>query len=195
MRRYILTGAPGSGKTALLRRLEIAGYAVVEEAATDVIALHQALGIPEPWRDPAFIEHVVRLQRWRQLSAGTDADGVTFFDRSPICTLALSRHLGVPAPIGLRTEIDRIRVAGIYEPTVFFVRNQGFVRPTAARRISFEDSLVFEQAHEEAYRELGFTIIEVPPGPLEVRASIIRKAVGRPMSPADHRYGSVISRS
>jgi hypothetical protein len=36
---YILTGAPGSGKTAILRQLELNGHTVVEEAATDVIAL------------------------------------------------------------------------------------------------------------------------------------------------------------
>jgi len=43
MPAYILTGAPGAGKTAVLRLLEISGYAVVEEAATDVIALGNAL--------------------------------------------------------------------------------------------------------------------------------------------------------
>ena len=37
MPRYILTGAPGAGKTAVLRLLEVSGYTVVEEAATDVI--------------------------------------------------------------------------------------------------------------------------------------------------------------
>jgi len=39
MKRFILTGTPGSGKTAILRQLEMEGYGVVEEAATDVIAL------------------------------------------------------------------------------------------------------------------------------------------------------------
>jgi predicted ATPase len=45
---YILTGAPGAGKTAVLRLLEVSGYRVVEEAATDVIALGHALGRAEP---------------------------------------------------------------------------------------------------------------------------------------------------
>jgi predicted ATPase len=35
MPSYILTGPPGAGKTAVLRQLEIIGYAVVEEAATE----------------------------------------------------------------------------------------------------------------------------------------------------------------
>ena len=50
MPAYILTGAPGAGKTAVLRLLETMGYVVVEEAATDIIALDNALGCEEPWR-------------------------------------------------------------------------------------------------------------------------------------------------
>ncbi|MEU0486543.1 AAA family ATPase [Streptosporangium sp. NPDC006013] len=52
MKRYILTGTPGAGKTAILRWLECDGHTVVEEAATDVIALHQARGEPKPWTKP-----------------------------------------------------------------------------------------------------------------------------------------------
>jgi predicted ATPase len=48
VRRYILAGAPGSGKTAIIRQLELDGFGVVEEAATDVIALDQARGVAEP---------------------------------------------------------------------------------------------------------------------------------------------------
>lgn len=56
MPAYILTGTPGSGKTAVLRMLETAGYPVVEEAATDVIALNQALGREQAWDEHAFID-------------------------------------------------------------------------------------------------------------------------------------------
>jgi len=45
MRRFILTGAPGSGETALIRKLELEGYGVVEEMATDLIALKQGGGV------------------------------------------------------------------------------------------------------------------------------------------------------
>ena len=66
MPAYILTGAPGSGKTAILRMLETLGYLVVEEAATDVIALEDALGRDEPWAEPGFIDKIVALQRQRR---------------------------------------------------------------------------------------------------------------------------------
>ena len=62
MRRFIITGAPGAGKTAIIRQLELDGFSVVEEAATDVIAAAQSqlttLTTPStpfllsPWRGP-----------------------------------------------------------------------------------------------------------------------------------------------
>jgi predicted ATPase len=176
MPAYILTGAPGAGKTAVLRLLETLGYPVVEEAATDVIALGNALGQDEPWRVPGFIDQIVTLQRQRQLAARTAAATV-FFDRSPVCTLALSRWLNLPASPLLTGEVGRILAEGTYEMTALFLRNQGFVAPTAARRISFADCLAFERVHEQAYRDLGFQLIDVPPGPLADRAELIRQAV------------------
>jgi predicted ATPase len=55
MRRFIITGAPGAGKTAIIRQLELDGFSVVEEAATDVIAAAQARGTAQPWTHPSFI--------------------------------------------------------------------------------------------------------------------------------------------
>jgi predicted ATPase len=81
MPSYILTGPPGAGKTAVLRQLEIIGYAVVEEAATDVIALGNALGHEEPWRDHDFIDKIIALQRQRQNSVAVTRDTTVFFDR------------------------------------------------------------------------------------------------------------------
>lgn len=184
MPSYILTGAPGAGKTAIVRLLEVSGYAVVEEAATDVIALGQALGRAEPWQDPDFIAQVIALQRQRQDTArAAHRDGAVFFDRSPACTLALACFLDAPAPRQLEREVGRALTEGGYEPLAFFVRNQGFVEPTAARRISFADSLAFERLHEQVYRDLGFRLVEVPPGPLPDRAALIRQAATRQQRP------------
>jgi len=176
---YILTGAPGAGKTAVLRLLEVRGYVVVEEAATDVIALSDALGHEEPWRDPIFIDEVVALQRHRQDSSPAAELAAVFFDRSPVCTLTLSRFLGFAPSRLLASEVDRVITEGVYETTVFFIRNQGFVQPSAARRISFDDSLVFEQLHEQTYRDLGFRLVEVPAGPLTERVALVQQTAER----------------
>jgi predicted ATPase len=101
-----------------------------------------------------------------------------FFDRSPVCTLALARHLGHPATQLLDDAVDEA-VHGGYQTTVFFVRNQGFVEPTAARRISFEESLAFERLHERTYRELGFDLVDVPAGALADRVALVEQTVKR----------------
>jgi predicted ATPase len=121
----------------------------------------------------------VALQRQRQDARRPAEAAVVFFDRSPVCTLALSHHLGLPPSRLLADEIERVMAEGRYEKTVFFIRNQGYVQPTAARRITFEDSLVFEQIHEQTYRDLGFALAEIPAGPLTDRAALIEQTVQR----------------
>ncbi len=179
MPNYVLTGTPGAGKTAIVRQLELDGYRVVEEAATDVIALQLALGDPEPHTHPAFIDTIVGLQRRRQQAAEAADGSIVFFDRSPVCTLALSRWLGCPESALLAAEVDRLMRCGSYARTVFFVRSLGSVTPTAARRISLADSLIFEQVHERTYRDLGFRLVDVPPGPLAERVGVVRREVRR----------------
>lgn len=165
-----MTGAPGCGKTSILTALRDQGYAVVPEAATDVIAAEQARGIDEPWTGPEFADRIVELQRTRQLQAASDPQ---IHDRSPLCTLALARYLGQPVTPLLAAEIKRLRKQQIFQRMVFFVRPIGFIEPTAARRISYEESLVFERLHEAVYREHGFELIDVPPGPVDSRAALV----------------------
>jgi predicted ATPase len=175
---------PGAGKTAVLRLLETSGYLVVEEAATDVIALGNALGRAEPWHDHDFIDKVITLQRQRQDSLrAAESTTVVFFDRSPVCTLALSRYLGFTTSRLLASEVGRVVAEGTYETTAFFIRNQGFVQPTTARQISFEDSLAFERLHEQTYRDLGFQLVEVPADPLADRVALIRQTVSQQQRP------------
>jgi predicted ATPase len=178
MPNYVLTGTPGAGKTAILRQLELDGYRVVEEAATDVIALEHALGRPEPWASADFIDKIIDLQRRRQAAAAGPAGEVLFFDRSPVCTLALSRWMGYPESAQLTAEVDRVLRADVYASTVFFVRNFGSVEPTAARRITLADSLAFEDVHERTYSELGFRLVEVVPGPVADRVAVVRRGAG-----------------
>ncbi len=176
MDRIILTGAPGSGKTAILTELCGRGHQVVTEAATDVIAAQQALGDPEPWLDPLFTEKIAELQRIRALAPVVPTARTQFYDRSPICTLALARYLGHPCGPVLSSELDRIDTASFYCRFVYLVRPLGQIEPTAARRISYAQALDFERVHEQTYRELGYHLIEVPPAPISTRAELVAAA-------------------
>jgi predicted ATPase len=173
MRRFIITGAPGSGKTSILHELRDRGYSVVNEAATELISSQQSQGNDQPWNDPLFTEKIVELQRAHQVRPVPSGVRVQMYDRSPVCTLALARYLGHHVPARLADEIARIIRERVYEHRAFIIRPIGFCEPTAARRISYKDSLEFERYHEEAYARLGFDLVEIPPGEVQERAALI----------------------
>jgi predicted ATPase len=177
MRRFIITGAPGAGKTAIIRQLELDGFSVVEEAATAVIAAVQPQGRGEPWTHPSFIDEVAHLQRDRQIRASYQPDEVQFHDRCAVCTAALAVYLEHPVSPFLASELERIKREAIYGNRVFFIRHLGFITPTEARRISFEETVRFEKIHEQTYRDFGFDLISVEPGSVAERVSIIKAAI------------------
>jgi predicted ATPase len=179
MRRYILTGAPGAGKTILLRRLELAGYPVVEEAATDLIALATARGVERHWEAPGFIDDIVDLQRRRRLRADARPDEVVIFDRSPICTWALAEFLGRAPSDALMAEVERIERERTYERRVFFVELMGRVVPTEARRITLEESTRFAAVHADVYRRFGYDCVPVAPGEVEARFEAVWAELAR----------------
>ena len=177
MRRFIITGAPGAGKTAIIRQLELDGFSVVEEAATDVIAAAQAQGTVQPWTHPSFIDAIAQSAKGPSDSSVLSTDEIQFHDRCAVCTAALAVYLGHPLSPFLASELERVKKEAIYQNRVFFIRNLGFITPTEARRISFEETVRFEKIHEETYRDFGFELVSVEPGSLAERVSMIKAAI------------------
>lgn len=182
MKRYIITGAPGCGKTAVIRALELTGASVVNEAATDLIALRQAQGDQRPWKHINFIDDIVRLQKHRQIDMSADYSELHFYDRSPVCTYALALYLGFEPSPNLMSEIKRIHKYDIYEKQAFFLENLGFITNTDARQISFEDSLKFEQIHKEAYVKFGYECVIIPAKSIDERVEIILRGINETLS-------------
>ena len=102
---------------------------------------------------------------------------VQFHDRSPICTAALANYFAVSISRGLAGELATIAAEPVFEMAAFFLRNLGFVAPTAARRISFEQSLRFEQIHGQVYRSYGYELILIEPARLAGRVFVIEAMV------------------
>jgi predicted ATPase len=94
-----------------------------------------------------------------------------------VCSAALAVYLGYPVSPVLAGELERIKKEAIFERRVFFIRNLGFVTPTEARRISYEETVRFEKIHEDIYRDFGFELFFVEAGSLAARVSIIKAAV------------------
>jgi predicted ATPase len=101
------------------------------------------------------------------------ADELQVYDRSPICTLALSRYLGYSPSACLLAEMERIERENVYQKQVFFLEHLGFCQPTLARKITFAEALQFEKIHIEVYTSLGYHLHKVAPEAVVQRARCI----------------------
>lgn len=173
-RRFILTGAPGAGKTALIRQLESLGHEIVEEAATDVIALAQVRGLDRPWERPEFISDIARLQDFRE--AAPMRSDRRFSDRSLFCTLALAEWLGQEVSPDLLATADLLAAEGWYQRQVLFIDQLGFIENTEARRISLPDATRFGAVHQAVYRRYGFDLVRIAVAPLAERTAAVLAA-------------------
>jgi predicted ATPase len=100
-----------------------------------------------------------------------------FHDRSVVCTAALADYLQFPRPQSLLEELQRVTTQNVFQTRVFFLMNLGFITPTEARRISYEETVRFERIHERAYRDLGFEITYIGPGSVLDRVRELKHAL------------------
>ena len=90
---------------------------------------------------------------------------------------ALADYLGFLRPERLLHQIEQLIRHNVYEQSVVFLKNLGFVTPTEARRISYEETVRFEQIHERVYRDFGFQFVFIEPGPVSKRVEEIKRAL------------------
>lgn len=178
---YVLTGAPGSGKTAILDALG-PGIATVAEPAREILAEWRAAGHtgqPEPqWMTDRLLERSLAEHR-----AGAAADGPHLFDRGlPDCA-AYADWLGADGAAA-REAAARHR----YHARVLLTRPWPEIYTTDDERImTYEMTVRFGEVIETAYREAGYELVEVRRGPLEERAAFVADFLTQSGGPSRRR--------
>ena len=163
---YVLTGAPGSGKTSILNYLEFFhGEFTIREAAEDYIRLEQALGISEPWNKPDFQNEILNLQLQRKKMIPTGISRV-FVDRDIADGLAY---------VGPGDLYDRIYGHAIQQQLekIFLIEQFETTQTNDVRREDYEQAILLGNIIAGVYTSLGYNVISVPPVSLEDRAQII----------------------
>lgn len=175
MPRFIVTGAPGTGKTALTAAL--AGrFVTVAEPAREVIAEHRAATgeVTLDGRPDLFVELLV--ERSKEKFHSSDEDTTTIFDRGLPDCVAYALAGGVDPGPALEVA-RRFR----YEEPVFVTAPWAEIYTTDdLRRATFEQVEAFHASLLWAYRELAYELVEVPRASVEVRAAFVGEWLDSP---------------
>ena len=171
---FVVTGAPGSGKTPILRELVRLGFLGVNEPAREILAEQRAIGgsgvadkDPQLFCDLMLERAITEYQRLE--GAGEPA----FFDR------------GIPDMVGY-AEVFALDTSAAwaasrhyrYDDIVFVLPAWREIYVTdGERRMTFESAQSFGDRVREVYLDLGYTIIEVPRDSVETRTRFIAEHV------------------
>jgi len=164
---FVVTGAPGGGKTTLLEAAAARGLRVGREAARAVIQVQTAIDGPAlQWRDPArFAELMLDrdIQTHESLLAG---DGPALCDRGIPDLVAYGRIMGLTE----KEHFARASRLYRYNLTVFFAPPWREIYADDAERIEgWEHAQRICPLMRDAYEEVGYRVVELPKAPVEER--------------------------
>ncbi len=154
MKKYVITGGPCSGKTTTITELAALGYETIPESARAVIEQEQPNGIL-PWTN---IFEFQKLVLKKQLELEEKINGTTtFLDRGCLDGIAYCWQSKVEVPQEL-IEITRNRRYN----TIFLLEQLPKYQTDGQRK---EDPTVAKELHrliEQAYKEFGYRVINIP---------------------------------
>ena len=180
-RFFVITGGPGSGKSALIEALQRSGHHTSVEAGRGIIHDQIAIGGNAlPWSDPLLFAEMMLSWEMRSYHMAERESGSVFFDRGVPDVLGYLRVLNLPAPDHMQRAADAFR----YNRRVFIAPLwREIFRQDRERKQDFDEAIRTHHAMVATYTALRYDLVEIPRSPVEARARFILDNVG-PSSPS-----------
>jgi predicted ATPase len=164
---YVITGAPCSGKTSVISRIEQLGYRVIHETARAYIneELNKGRTLDGIKADMSLFEHNIFYKKL-DIEASLPEKAIIFLDRAIPDSIAYFRFAGLD-PKEPEKKSAEIR----YRKIFLFDRLR--IKQDEVRNENEENSILIDRLIEETYLNLGYKITRVPVLPLERRVDFI----------------------
>ena len=163
----VITGAPCSGKTAVIHKLEQRGYKVVHEVARAYIdsELLEGKTLPEIKADEWAFERHILMEKVR-IESTLKKDEIVFFDRGVPDSIAYYKLNGLDSvePFQESGEV-RYQNVFLFERLRFLTDPVRSENEKTARRLG--------RLIEESYQSLGYDLIQVPLLSVEERTEFV----------------------
>ncbi len=170
-KKIVITGGPGTGKSAVIEALEKDDYSCMPEISRQITIEAQKTGISQLFlSDPLlFSEKVLqgRVEQFKQ--ANLKQTPIVFFDRGIPDVHGYMNYLGVNYP---NLYLDTSKV---YQYTYVFIMPpwKEIYKSDNERYENYEQSLVIFNHLKNTYEALGYDLNIVPKGTIEERKAYI----------------------
>ena len=168
--KYIITGAPGTGKTTIINALKKEGYSCDKEISRELIVEQLAIrGNILPWKDQISFENQIANRRYKQYLDSPE-NCICFFDRSNIDCIAYLNSNKLEAT----SQIIEIIKNCTFNKTVFYTPIwEEIYKNDSERQESFYQSIKIDKNLKDSYIKFGYVLIEIPKLSVEERVKFI----------------------
>jgi len=175
-RFFVLTGGPGSGKSALADALEQAGYARTVEAGRGVIQDQMAIGGNAlPWADTMAFAELMICWEMRSYRMAEHCTRPVFFDRGIPDVAGYLRLLGRPVP----KHIEKAAKIFRYNRRVFVAPPwEAIYLHDRERKQDLAEAVRTYEAMLATYAECGYETVELPRVPVPERVRFVLQHIG-----------------
>jgi len=168
--KYIISGAPGTGKTTIINALKKKDHYCAEEISRELIAEQISIGGNIlPWKDQIAFENKIAHRRYKQYLDSPE-NCICFFDRSSVDCIAYLNNNKLEST----SRINHIIKNCIFNKTVFYTPIwEEIYKNDSERQESFDQSIRIDKYLKDSYMKFGYTIIEIPKTTLDKRVNFI----------------------
>ena len=173
-KRIVITGGPGTGKTALIRHLEATGHYCLHEIIRDMTLEAKNNGTKEAVTNPLlFVEDPLEFNRRilegriRQFQhAAKVHHPVVFYDRGLPDVIAYMHYFGQEYDLSFKEPCMRLR----YDAAIVLPPWKAIYRQDEERLERFEEAVDIHHQLVATYQDFGYEVLKLEPGTLEQRA-------------------------
>ncbi len=173
--KIVITGSPGTGKTAIIKALHKRGYACLSEVSREITLEARAQGIEQLFlEDPLVFSQKLLERRTQQFY---DAEKLlkkpVFIDRGVPDVLAYMDYVGDTYPDHFVKACEKC----IYDKAFLLPPWEEIYTSDSERYENFQQAVDIHFHIKKTYARYGYHLIEVPVGKVETRTDFIINAL------------------